>query len=65
MIILEMFKNIILFLKILKKIIQICGSKKDKMTNEDFLYFYALLNTSSFKGKLNFLLDFICAFVRF
>ena len=45
--------------KILKKIIQICGSKKDKMTNEDFLYFYALLNTSSFKGKLNFLLDFI------
>ena len=45
--------------KILKKIIQICGSKKDKMTSEDFLYFYALLNTSSFKGKLNFLLDFV------
>ena len=45
--------------KILKKIVQICGSKKDKMTNEDFYYFYALLNTSSFKGKLNFLLDFI------
>ena len=45
--------------KILKKIIQICGSKKDKLTYDDFCYFYALLITSSFEAKLNFLLDFI------
>jgi hypothetical protein len=45
--------------KILKKIIQICGSKKDILTYDDFCYFYALLNTSSFEAKLNFLLDFI------
>ena len=45
--------------KILKKIIQICASKKDKLTYDDFCYFYALLTTSSFEAKLNFLLDFI------
>lgn len=45
--------------KILKKIIHICGSKKDKLTLDDFCYFYALLNTSSFEAKINFLLDFI------
>ena len=45
--------------KILKKIIQICGSKKDKLTYDDFCYFYSLLITSSFEAKLNFLLDFI------
>ena len=45
--------------KVLKKIIQICGSKKDKLTYDDFCYFYALLITSSFEAKLNFLLDFI------
>ena len=45
--------------KILKKIIHICGSKKDKLTLDDFCYFYALLTTSSFEAKLNFLLDFI------
>ena len=45
--------------KTLKKIIQICGSKKDKLTYDDFCYFYALINTSSFEPKLNFLLDFI------
>ena len=44
--------------KIIKKIIQICGSKKDKLTLDDFCYFYALLNTTSFEAKLNFLLDF-------
>ena len=44
--------------KIIKKIIQICGSKKEKLTLDDFCYFYALLNTSSFEAKLNFLLDF-------
>ena len=45
--------------KILKKIIQICGSKNDILSYEDFCYFYALLITSSFQAKLNFLLDFI------
>ena len=45
--------------KILKKIIQICGSKKNKLNYDDFCYFYALLITSSLEGKLNFLLDFI------
>ena len=45
--------------KILKKIIQICGSKKNSLTNEDFGYFYSLLITNSFDAKLNFLLDFI------
>ena len=42
-----------------KRIIKICGSKNDKLTNDDLLYFFALLNTDSFKAKLNFLLDFI------
>ena len=45
--------------KILKKIIQICGSVKDKLTQDDFAYFYSLLVTHSFEAKLNFLLDFI------
>ena len=44
---------------ILKKIIQICGSKDRRLTYWDFLYFYALLNTSSSQIKLNFILDFI------
>ena len=44
---------------ILKKIIQICGSKDRRLTYWDFLYFYALLNTSSSAAKLNFILDFI------
>ena len=42
-----------------KKIIQICGSKKDKLNLEDLCYFYSLLNTASYEAKLNFLLDFI------
>ena len=45
--------------KIRKKIIQICGSKSDKLNLEDLCYFYSLLNTTSFEAKLNFLLDFI------
>ena len=45
--------------KILKKIIQICGSKRGKLTYDDLCYFYALLTTSSFEAKINFLLDFI------
>ena len=44
---------------ILKKIIQICGSKEHRLTYWDFLYFYALLNISSSNIKLNFILDFI------
>ena len=44
---------------ILKKIIQICGSKEHRLAYWDFLYFYALLNTSSIDAKLNFILDFI------
>ena len=42
-----------------KKIIQVCGSKSDKLNFEDLCYFYALLNTSSLEAKLKFLLDFI------
>ena len=42
-----------------KKIIQICGSKLDKLNFEDLCYFYSILNTSSFEAKLKFLLDFI------
>ena len=45
--------------KILKKIIQICGSVKEKLTQDDLIYFYSLLVTTSFEAKLNFLLDFI------
>lgn len=47
---------------ILKKIIEICGTKERRLTYWDFLYFYALLNTSSSQTKLNFILDFI--FIR-
>ena len=45
--------------KILRKIIQVCGSVKDKLTQDDFAYFYSLLVTPSFEAKINFLLDFI------
>ena len=44
---------------ILKKIIQICGTKERRLAYWDFLYFYALLNTTSTNVKLNFILDFI------
>ena len=44
---------------ILKKIIQICGMKEHRLSYWDFLYFYALLNTTSSNIKLNFILDFI------
>ena len=44
---------------ILKKIIQICGTKERRLAYWDFLYFYALLNTTSANVKLNFILDFI------
>ena len=44
---------------ILKKIIQICGMKEHRLSYWDYLYFYALLNTTSSNIKLNFILDFI------
>ena len=44
---------------ILKKIIKICGTKKNRLAYWDFLYFYALLNTTLPNVKLNFILDFI------
>ena len=44
---------------ILKKIILICGSRHFGMACPDFLYFYALLNTTSIDAKLQFILDFI------
>ena len=56
---LNLMTNGIIKEKILKKIIQICGSVKDKLKQDDFDYFYSLLVTPSFEAKLNFLLDFI------
>ena len=56
---LNLITNGIIKEKILKKIIQICGSVKDKLKQDDLAYFYSLLVTSSFEAKLNFLLDFI------
>ena len=56
------FKNLtrgLLSDSICKKIIKICGSGENKMTNYDLMYFFALLNTNSFDAKLNFILDFI------
>ena len=55
-------KNIskgLLSIPLCKKIIKICGSKNDKLTKEDLIYFFALLNTNKFDAKLLFLLDFI------
>ena len=40
-------------------IFDICSSKNDKLTKDDFLYFYALLKTKSYEAKINFLLYFI------
>ena len=45
--------------KIRKKIIQICGSKLDKLNFDDLCYLYSLLNTNSLEARLKFLLDFI------
>ena len=56
---LNLITNGIIKEKILKKIIQICGSVKDKLKQDDLAYFYSLLVTTSFEAKLNFLLDFI------
>ena len=46
-------------IKIRKKIIQICGSKSDKLNFDDLCYLYSLLNTVKLEAKLKFLLDFI------
>ena len=37
---------------ILKRIINICGTREIGMTCSDFLYFYAVLNTPSAQAKL-------------
>ena len=42
-----------------KKIMKICGSTENKMTNYDLMYFFALLHTNSLDAKLNLILDFI------
>ena len=44
---------------ICKKIIKIIGSEKDKLNNDELIYFFGLLITNSFQAKLNLLLDFI------
>ena len=44
---------------ILKRIINICGTREIGMTCNDFLYFFAVLNTPSAQAKLEFILDFI------
>ena len=40
-------------------IFQLCSSKNDKLSKNDFLYFFALLKTKSFDAKINFLLYFV------
>ena len=40
-------------------IFRFCSSKNDKLTKNDFLYFFALLKTKSFDAKINFLLYFV------
>ena len=44
---------------VIKKIFEICESKKNKFSIDDLKYFYALLYTNNTEAKLNFLLDFI------
>ena len=44
---------------ILKRIINICGTREIGLTCNDFLYFFAVLNTPSAQAKLEFILDFI------
>ena len=40
-------------------IFKICSSKDDKLSKNDFIYFYSLLRTKSFEAKINFLLYFL------
>ena len=44
---------------IINIIFQLCSSKNDKLSKNDFKYFYALLKTKSIDAKINFLLYFI------
>ena len=44
---------------IIKIIFQLCSSKNERLSKNDFKYFYALLKTKSFVAKSNFLLYFI------
>jgi hypothetical protein len=44
---------------VLKKIIQICGNKNNKLNLDDFKYFYSLLNCTKNETKINFILDFL------
>ena len=44
---------------ILKRIMLICETKKDKFSVENLKYFYALLFTNNPEAKLNFLLDLL------
>ena len=44
---------------IINIIFQICSSKNDRLSKNDFKYFYALLKTKNFDAKINFLLYFI------
>ena len=44
---------------ILKRIMLICETKKDKFSVDNLKYFYALLYTNNPEAKLNFLLDLI------
>ena len=44
---------------IINIIFNICSSKNEKLSKNDFFYFYSLLKTKSFKAKINFLIYFI------
>ena len=51
--------NGLIDINIINIIFEICSSKDDKLSKNDFLYFYALLKTKSFESKINFFLFFI------
>ena len=55
----ETMTNNLIEKSILKKIIQICGNEPGKLLYEDLQYFNAVLKTTLFEPKANFLLDFI------
>ena len=51
--------NGLIDISIIKIIFQLCSSKNERLSKNDFKYFYALLKTKSFVAKSNFLLYFI------
>ena len=51
--------NGLIDISIINIIFQLCSSKNDKLSKNDFKYFYALLKTKSIDAKINFLLYFI------